>query len=291
MSSRRRWALGWARRLNSRTTARRTALIAFWTIRLLLGVGLVLYAFSFVGPTPVEPVGLADDGAPDAVASDAVHNLRTTTYRVTVEAQRVDSEGEPSLIFRERRTVDNSGHRYVTRIEQGAALTNESVAGERRYGTETTGYVHPSGVDGNWTRVPRQRYHPSRNTFDGTAEINGSAATVLTNTSGTYEVRLEDRAVVREAVNVPGHTQRREGNWTATLTLTVDRERERLTRGVYTYRGPAGDPRVRATYRFEYGWGVDVDRPLGTYPPGEELFPRLDLGIHAVESVLREVSP
>lgn len=287
----RRRVFGWARRVDTRGSARRTALIAFWTVRLLLGVGLVLYGFSLVGPPPVEPLALEADDAPDAVASDAVHNLRATAYRVTIEAERAEAGGERTAIYHERRTIDNGGHRYATQIERGTALANESIDGERRYGTETTGYAHPGGVGGNWTRVPRQRYHPSRNAFDGTVQINGSAATVVSNTSSTYAVRLEDRSVVREAVDLPSQTQRREGNWTATLTLTVDTERERLTRAVYTYRGPAGDPLVRATYRFEYGWGVDVDRPLGTYPPGEELFPRLDLGIHAVESFLREVSP
>lgn len=64
---------------------------------------------------------------------------------------------------------------------------------------------------------------------------------------------------------------------TANLTIHVDKETDRPTRAVMRYWNPPvsedGDPgdaagyRSPTTYRFSDHGSVDVDRPLGTYPP------------------------
>jgi len=281
-SARRRFAgVDW------RHLAGRSARTGFWLMRGAIGVALVLYALSFVGPAPVEPAELRY-AAPSDVAQDAVRNLHAATYRVTVEAERVGT-GTTTPMVTETRTVDNPGHLYAARRQPGGEGTGGSQPSRRTYGTYTTGYrLADSASDtGNWERADGLRYSPVRNAFGRPEALNDTQATVVTETSERYVVRVADSDAVAELVSVPGHDPRRDGDWNATLRLTVDRTSDRLTQAVYRYSAPEPGVQLEATYRFSYGRGVDVDRPLATYPPGGEALTRLDLGLRTVDAFLR----
>ncbi len=265
--------------------ARRTARVAFWSIRVLLGLALVLFALSFVGPPPVDRAPLAYD-SPEGVATNATHNLRTAAYQVTIEVSQSEGTSEASVVHREQRTIDNAGHRYLVERREGDAVGNERIPAERVYGTYTTGYRLGGGDGRNWTERPRYRYHPSRNAFRNPAALSGATATLVTDTAETYAVRVTDREAVREAVSVPEQRPAQGDNRTASLLLAVDRDNDRLRRATYTSTDPDRGVTLTATFEFTYGAEADVDRPLGTYPPGDETLTRLDLGIRAVEQVL-----
>jgi hypothetical protein len=275
----------WISNRSPERVARRTAVIAFWSVRVLLGIALVVFALSFAGPPPVDLTPL-EYGAADAVAADAVHNLRTASYLVTIDVRESGDSGDAVPVYRERRTVDNAGHRVLLERRQGEDISNSSLPAERLYGTYTTGFHHPGGNGANWTERPRYRYHPSRNAFANPAALNGSNAIVLTDTADRYAIRVTDRDAVFETVEIPGHTQPRAANGTVSLRLVVDRQHDRLRRATYTYAATNGSTSLTATYRFDYGAGADLDRPLGTYPPGEEVLTRFDLGLRAIESVV-----
>lgn len=288
-------ARSWSGDADWRAWAGRSARAGFWVLRGALGLVLVVYALSLVGPPPVEEAEITY-AAPDAVAHDALRNLRAATYRVTLTADRTDDRGETQPIVSEVRAIDNGARLYTVRSRTGDAVGTDSLAPRRTYGTYTTGYRRPAARPGDgggnesapasWERGDHYRYHPSRNAFENVEAVNGTRATVVTEGPDRYVLRLEDRDVVAEVVSLPEHPQRPEANWSATLTLSIARDEDRLTRAVYRYRVPETGEEVRATYRFTYGPGVDVDRPLATYPPGGEVLTRLDLGFRAIETLI-----
>lgn len=282
-----------------RRLSRRSALTGFWLLRFCLGIVLVVYALSFVGPAPVDGVEIGYT-SPDRVAHDVVANLRTETYRMTLEANRTNEAGDAERLVERMLTIDNSAHLYATRSRTGDAIENSSIGAHRLYGTYTTGYERPraggTGPAGDaetpsWERDDDHRYHPSRNAFESIDSLNGTGATVVTESAAEYVVRIDDRETATDVVEIPGHSPSDEDDWNATLTLTVARDTDRLTEAEYRYRVPATGERVQATYRFHYGRLADVDRPLATYPPGGELVTRLDLGLRAVEDRLGGVDP
>lgn len=274
-----------------RAVLERTGLAGVWLLRFVLGIALVVFAMSFVGPPPVESVAVSDGESAGAV-HDALHNLRAETYRVTLEAERTVGTGDPDPFFRETRTVDNRGHRYVMERATGGTIGAEGAGPERRYGTVTTGFGLPESESGSgegeadWRREATRRYHPTVNTFGSVGRLQDAPGTVVTNTTETYTIRIEDRDAVTAVVDLPGHDPRRAAAWNATLTVSIARDTGRVTSAQYRYRQPDRGTVVRGTYEFDYGVLVDVDRPLGTYPPGEEIASRLDLGVRAVYALL-----
>lgn len=271
--------------ITGRRAVERTGWIGVWLLRVVLGVALVLLALSFVGPPPEASVAVGDD--PAAAAHAAVHNLRAGTYQLSVEAERTVTGADPEPFLAETRIVDNRGHRYVRRRATDATLGVAGTGPERTYGTVTTGFRRPergAGPDaggGDWRREEALRYHPTVNAFQDVARLQNASATVVTDTTETYAVRIDDADVVSNVIALPGHQPRGVREWNATLTLSIARETDRLTRAEYRYRLPERGTVVRATYRFDYGALVDVDRPLGTYPPGDEVVGRLDHGLRA----------
>lgn len=266
----------------------------FWLLRWTLGILLVIYALSFLGPAPVAPANLGYE-SPDETAATAVENLRAATYRVTVAGTRSGGP-ESGPFLRETRTVDNRAHQYAIRRRSGVAVETGSETPLQIYGTETAGYGRMQGTpgsatqgDGPWRGGGEYRYHPARNIFANVDALRDARATVVTDTPETYVVRVEDPDAVDRVVDLPGHTQGGDGPWNATLTLSIARETGRLTDAEYRYREPETGLSVQATYSFEYGGLIDVDRPLATYPPGAEVVARLDLGIGAADALLRGV--
>lgn len=274
-----------------RDTLARLGRAGIWLLRGLVGLALVVYAFSFVGPPPVEHAEIEYD-APAAIARDAMDNLRAATYTVTVTAERTVGQEGPTRFLRETRTVDNRGHHYAVRRLTNASARGDGGSPGRTYGTEGTAYRRgASGPDDEsaapeWHRLDRYRYHPSRNAFESLTVLSDARTSVVAVGNVTYEVRIEDRETVAALVDLSGHAQVRDDSWNATLSLSIDRRTDRLTRAEYQYRRPGAEETIRATYQFDYGRQVDVDRPLGTYPPGAELIDRLDLGVSAAYRLL-----
>lgn len=272
----------------------RIGLVGFWLLRGVLGVALVVYALSFLGPPPVESSELGYD-SPSGTAHDAVENLRSGTYRLTLEGSRTNESGETSRLVEETRIVDNPAHQYERRVGTGGVSRagDASTGIRRQYGTYAAGFQQESGGPdrgaSEWKRDDSARYNPARNVFSAVDRLADARATVRTDGIETYEVRIEDRNRVAAVVDLPDHTQRRSGDWNASLTLTVARDTDRLARADYLYSVPETGVTVQATYRFEYGPLVDVDRPLATYPPGEETVGRFDLGIRAADGLVRGV--
>lgn len=277
--------------VSGRAVLERTGLAGVWLLRFALGIALVVFALSFVGPPPVESAAVGDEESAAAV-HDALHNLRAETYRVTLDAERAVGTGDPDPLLSETRTVDNRGHRYVMERATGGTIGTDGAIPERRYGTVTTGFRLPESESGggegdaDWRREATRRYHPSVNAFGNVGRLQNASGTVVTNATGTYAVRIEDRDAVTAVVDLPGHDPRRAAAWNATLTVSIARDTGRVTSAEYRYRQPEQGTVVRATYGFDYGVLVDVDRPLGTYPPGDEIASRLDLGVRAVYSLL-----
>lgn len=98
-------------------------------------------------------------------------------------------------------------------------------------------------------------------------------------------VRVTDRRVAA-AVGDPVGVARDDANWTATLTLRVDRTAGVLDRATFRYADDGGES-VTATYRVRDYRAINVHRPPGTLPPGpRELIYRLDLGVRTLSPLL-----
>lgn len=97
-------------------------------------------------------------------------------------------------------------------------------------------------------------------------------------------VRVTNRRVAA-AVGDPVGVASDDANWTATLTLHVDRTAGVLDRATFRYADE--DESMTATYRVRDYRAVDVHRPPGTLPLGpRELLYRLDLGVRTLAPLL-----
>jgi len=287
---------------------------ALTTFLALIAVLALVYAASFYAPSQAETHSIQYDDSPDAVAADAVHNLRAGEY--TYDVRVVESGGpweadDRVTTMKKHTKIDNGARRLSARIRlpvmaedgDGPAVRFfvESPIGQRY----TPDSAETRGTPG-WHRDRGLGFHTSRNAFDAIDRLRGASATVVTDNDTTYVVRITN-ASVAVSVAYPGgpspyglgfagfggKTTPPTANATANLTIVVDKGIDRPTRAVLRYWNPSagwhggteGESGYRSTttYRFSDHGGVDVDRPLGTYPPSPRtILYRLDLGVYAI---------
>ncbi|MFB6142904.1 MAG: hypothetical protein ABEJ30_06130 [Halorientalis sp.] len=270
---------------------RRSAFAAGKTFLALLAVLVVLYVASFHAPAPAAERAVNYDSDAGEVLANATHNLRADRYRyrLTGFARAPDGERTPTVV--QTRVVDNHAAIYTETVRTGVLLRNRSYRPARAYGTVTAGYTRrPPNVDtllsrgdGTWQSDTAYRYLPRRNALAAVGLLQGSDATVVSETPDRFVARVDNRTVAT-AVAYPLSVDTT-GEWDASLTMTVDKRRDRLTRAVFRYENLTSGRVVRATYAIHHG--VVPRRPLGTYPPsGTELLVRLDRGARALDALV-----
>jgi hypothetical protein len=287
---------------------------ALATFVILIAVVALVYAASFSAPPQAETRAIEYDDSPDVVAADAVHNLRAGEYtydvRVVESGGPWEADGRVTTV-RKHTEIDNGARRLSGRIRlpvmaedgEGPAVRFfiESPIGQRY----TPDSEETRGSPG-WHRDRGLGFHTSRNAFDAVDRVRGASARVVATNDTTCVVRITN-ASVAVSVAYPGRpspyglgfagfggkTTPPTANATANLTIFVDKGTDRPTRAVLRYWNPSAGRhggtesengyRSTTTYRFSAHGAVDVDRPLGTYPPSPRtVLYRLDLGVYAI---------
>lgn len=272
---------------NARAGARRLAIAGFWTGRFLLGVLLVLYGLSFVAPPPVGQQPIDYDDAPAAVAAEAVHNLRTETYRYGIQGAIRDADDtRPTLAA--AFTIDNAARLYRGWKRTPDTGFGASAEPQRFYGTATVGYErYPASSSyvyaGVWHRDGGDRYSTGKNAFAAGLRFRDAPARVVAENTSWYVVRVDTGAIDGD-VAYPGQFDPGADGAPNSLTLGIRKATDRIAWA--RYRAEADDGQLVATYEFDRGLELDVDRPLATYPPSTEVLSRLNLGIRALEALL-----
>ena len=290
-------------------------LTALVTLLAVIGVVVIVYAASFYAPPRAEAHAIDYADQPDAVAANVVHNLRRDEYAYDVRV--VESGGpwddEPVTTVEQHTVVDNGARRLSARIRLPVLFEDGDGPAVRFFvespiGLRYTPNSEAARGDPGWSRERDLGFHPSRNAFDAVESLRGANARVVTDNATTYVVRITNASVaVRVAypgrpspygfgsAGFGGKTTPSTANATANLTIYVDKGADRPTRAVLRYWNPSpGETadthdavgyRSTTTYRFsEYG-SVDIDRPIGTYPPSvRTVLYRLDLGVYAIRA-------
>lgn len=275
--------------VGTRQIARRLAYTALWTGRFLLGALVLLYGLSFVAPPPVEERSLSYDDDPSAVAADAVHNLRSDTYRyeVTVtESNATDS----TVTYRAAMTIDNGARQLAGWIRDGPIARNDSAEPFSIYGTVGSGYGRLSPAmepfletTGVWTSDASWVYGLEQNAFRAPSTLREVTGVVRTDNESHYVVSL-DLAAVDEVIVEPPRFTRPVAAEDVRLTLAIRKATDRISWAQFHLSNGSNSADYR--YTFHRGVLLDVDRPLETYPPGYSFVQRVNLGFAAVEGLI-----
>lgn len=290
-------------------------LAALMTMIAMVTAFAIVFAASFYAQPQADLRPVDYEDSPDSVAADVSHNLRAQEY--SYDFHVVESGGpwedEPVTTMKTHTVVDNAARRLRARIQYPVLFEDGDGPAVRLFAESPIGLRYTPASeriqgDSGWSRDGDFGIHPSRNAFDAIETLRGANATVVTDNATTYALRItNDSVAVRVAypgrpsrygfgsAGFAGNTLPPTANATANLTIYVDKDADRPTRAVLRYWNPspgvtadtddAVSYRSTTTYRFsEYG-SVDVDRPLGTYPPSPwTVFFRLDLGVFAIRN-------
>lgn len=276
-----------------RQPARWLALAGLAVACVVAAVAVPLYALGSHAPPAVEPTPLDATDSPTAEAAAAARNLRTGSYAYTMFVNRSDGDRTYTTAY-EHVVVDNPARVYYATVRNPPEFVNWSREPVAYYGNGPAGYTYTptyagglwvaDDERGRWTTDDGVRYHQRRNALADLGRLAGANATVVAANASALVVRVTDRRVAA-AVGDPVGVARDDANWTATLTLRVDRTAGVLDRA--TFRYDDGNESMTATYRVRDDRVVDVHRPPGTLPPGpRELLYRLDLGVRTLAPLL-----
>ncbi len=276
-----------------RQPARWLAVAGLAVACVVAAVTVPLYALGLHAPTAVEATSLDAADSPTAEAAAAARNLRAGSYAYTMYVNRSDGDRAYTTTY-QYVAVDNPARIYYADVRSPPSAVNWSREPVAYYGSGPAGYqytpTYAGGLfvsddeRGHWTSDDGLRFHERRNALEDLDRLSGANATVVAANESTLVVRVTDPEVAADV----GHpfVIERDGNSTATLTLRVDRAADVLDRAVFRYADDEGES-VTTTYRVRRHGEADVDRPLGTLPPGvSETLYRLDLGVRTLSSLL-----
>jgi hypothetical protein len=295
-----------------------TALVSFLAV--IAAIGLV-YSASFYAPPRADAQVVDYDAPPADVAATVAENTRASEYAYDVRV--VESGGpwereEPVTTVVQHTAIDNGARRLSARLRFPVLVEDGDGPAVRYFIASPVGQAFTPKSEATrgrpgWHTDRNLGFHPSRNAFDEVDRLRGATAAVVATNETTYVVRITNAsAAVRVAypgrpslfgfAGLGGKTMPPIDGATANLTIVVDKRTDRPRRAVLRYWHPSpsddeatgnvgdgtaeGGYRSRTVYRFSDYGSVDVDRPIGTYPPQPRtILYRLDLGVYAIRNV------
>lgn len=293
-----------------RSAVRRTlfvvCVLAFVTFVATASVVAVLLEASATAPPPVEPRDVDYDDPPSQVVADAIHNLQTTSFTLDLAVQdtgdRADVspfngtgvrfEDGPATTLAMHVEIDNPARRYSARVRSPAWAGNRTI---RLYG-ETPMEGHVDGprapdADPSWESDRKMGYRAWRGQLRPRPGLATANATLVEEDATSYVVRITDDRVAMEVGHpgMPGAIGVRMpplSDANANLTVGIDKQLGVVLFAEFRYHHQVGDRAIRTTHVISDVGTTDVERPLGSLPPGlDTLLYRLDMGLWAADTL------